>query len=247
MSLRFKILLAIALCMLTGLGSFIIINKIFQNLETALYEKCGMETRFGAKASAELMTAMLERKTISVIDLFDTNYREIANSNPKKYNTRYDGLFDQVFQKFEDEFLLDPDVEYAVLIDKNGYVPTHNTRYSRPLTGSPSRDIVFSRTKRIFSSYEGIRNVLAYSGRFTAKSLYKRDTGEIIWNIASPIFIDGKKWGSFLIGVSLERIDRIKLEMLTLTIITMFIIMAITLLAILLITPRKYSDKDISV
>ena len=54
--------------------------------------------------------------------------------------------------------MLDQDgsVVFAVLVDRNGYLPTHNTRYSQPLTGDPEKDRVNNRTKQIFADPVGL-------------------------------------------------------------------------------------------
>jgi len=87
---------------------------------------------------------------------------------------------------------------YAVAADTNGYLPTHNKCFSKPLTGDPQIDIVNNRTKRIYDDATCIR-----CGQHTDKFLlqtYKRDTGEIMHDVSAPIFIQGKHWGGFRIG-----------------------------------------------
>ena len=239
MSLRRKIILAIVFSLMSCAGAYIIINKIFTNLEGQLYEKCRIEALTGARAMSEIMYFMIDNNMISKNDIFDTNYIEIPGSNPKKYRTRYDRLFDRWIQDIEDGFLVDRDVEFAVLMDEKGYVPTHNTKYSRPQTNNFARDVLFSRSKRIYSSYEGIKKVLAYRGDDTDRELYRQDTGELFWNIGAPVRLYGRQWGSFIIGVNLDRITSIKNEMLALIIVTMSIIIAVTNLVILAIIPRR--------
>jgi len=237
--------MAIAFSMISCFGAYFIITKIFDNLENQLYEKCRIEALTGARAMGEIMHFMVKNKMLSKEDIFDANYIEIPRSNPKKYHTRYDALFDIWIQKVEDQFLLDSDIEFAILIDKNGYVPTHNSKYSKPQTTNYAKDVMYSRSKRNFSAYEGIKKILAYDGNDTIRDLYLRDTGELIWNIGAPITLYDKKWGSFLIGVNLERIDTIKNQMLVLIIVTMSVILAVTNLVILAIIPRKYLPSHI--
>jgi hypothetical protein len=244
MSLRRKIILAIAFSLISCLGSYLIISKIFSNLENQLYEKCRIEAMTGARAMSEIMYQMVRYNMVTKDALFDINYIEIPGSNPKKYHTRYDIAFEQWMQGVEDQFLLDSDVEFAVLMDVNGYVPIHNAKYSRPQTGNYAKDVLYSRSKRIYSSYEGIKRILAYSGDSSIKGLYHRDTGEIIWNVGAPVRLYGKQWGSFIIGVNLVQIDAIKNQMLALIIITMSVILILTNLVILAIIPRRYDSAE---
>lgn len=87
---------------------------------------------------------------------------------------------------------------YAIGTDRNGYVPTHNTRYSQALTGDYEKDIVGSRTKRIFDDPVGKQ-----CGKSQMPFLiqtYRRDTGEIMHDISAPIYVNGRHWGGFRIG-----------------------------------------------
>lgn len=245
MSLRNKILLALGLCILSCVGSYFIISKIFDNLEQQLYDKCVIEAQTGARVMYEIMLFMTRERVLTEDDLFDTAYQEIRDTNPKKYHTRYDRTFDAWLQGIQDEFLLDEDVDYAILIDRNGYVPTHNSKYSQPETKQYATDLVNSRSKRIFADNPGIRDVINYRGDRTVRVLYQRDTGQRMWNIGAPIRINGKHWGAFMIGVSLDRIEKIKNNMLLLISVTMSVIFGTTLLAILAIIPRRYYPSDI--
>ncbi len=90
------------------------------------------------------------------------------------------------------------EVTYAIACDTKGYVPTHNKRYSQPLTGDETRDMAGNRTKRIFADPVGKR-----CGEHEAPFLlqtYRRDTGEIMHDISSPIYVKGRHWGGFRIG-----------------------------------------------
>jgi len=243
MSLRRKIILAITFSLISCLGSYLIIGKIFSNLENQLYEKCRIEALTGARAMSEIMYFINKSNMLTKEDIFDSNYIEIPGSNPKKFHARYDMLFDRWIQDIEDQFLQDSEVEFAILMDKNGYVPTHNKKYSQPQTNNYARDVIYSRSKRNFSAYEGIKKILSYNGDSAIKELYQRDTGEILWNIGAPVRIFGQQWGSFIIGVNLSKIDSIKNQMLVLIIITMSIILVLTNLVILAMIPRRYNPE----
>ena len=93
---------------------------------------------------------------------------------------------------------------FAIAVDKNGYVPTHNSKYSNPLTGNYQDDLVGNRTKRVFSDTVGLA-----AGQNTTGILfqtYTRDTGELAWDISVPIKVDGQHWGGFRASLSLESI-----------------------------------------
>ncbi len=77
-------------------------------------------------------------------------------------------------------------------------MPTHNDRFSQPLTGDYDRDLAGNRTKRIFDDKTGSR-----CGSHTQRLLlqtYKRDTGEVMHDLSVPVYVNGKHWGGFRIG-----------------------------------------------
>jgi methyl-accepting chemotaxis protein len=85
-----------------------------------------------------------------------------------------------------------------VTVDRNGYLPTHNQRYSQPLTGNLANDLVNNRTKRIFNDRTGLA-----AAQSTAPFLvqnYQRDTGETMADLSVPVFVQGKHWGAVRIG-----------------------------------------------
>ncbi len=247
MKFKHKVLLIIGLCITLSIGSFFIIRFMFDSLENQLYEKCQIEATLGSRIMSDVMELMITEGSITEQDLFDTNYVEIPGSNPKKYHTRYDAKIEKYVQKISDEFLKDSDIDFAVLADKNGYVPVHNSKYSLPETGNYKIDLVKSRSKRIFSDNPSIKKALGYKGNETVRLLYYRDTGETMWLVGSPVQLKGRHWGFFLMGVSLNRIDIIKNQMTIITVTVMFMILSMALLAIIGIIPKKLLAADLDV
>lgn len=239
MNFKNKVALIFGLCIVLCVGSYFIISLIFEKLEDQLFEKARIEALTGARTMSSLLEFMLDRRILTEKQIFDTRYRLIPGTKPKKYHTLYDTIFDRYILKIEDEYLRDPDIDYAILIDRNGYVPTHNSRYSKPVTGDLKHDLANSRSKRIFGDTPGIKEALKYNGDETIRVLYNRDTGEKMWNVGAPVFVKKRHWGAFLIGVSLQRVTVIKNQMLILIIVTMFAIISLSLLAGLAVMPRK--------
>jgi methyl-accepting chemotaxis protein len=137
--------------------------------------------------------------TLTMEALFDRNYIPIPRTDPQKYTTKFDAFFDRVISPFQEQIVnRDNKVLFAICVDNNGYLPCHNLRYTKPLTGDPETDKNNNRTKRIFNDRTGIR-----CGRNTDGFLlqtYRRDTGEILNDMSLPIFINGRHWGGFRIG-----------------------------------------------
>jgi len=131
--------------------------------------------------------------------LFTSSYRPIPNTNPKKYNTGFDELTDRLFPRIQEPILADhPEIVYAIGCDRNGYVPTHNQRFSQPLTGDEAVDLAHNRTKRLFDDPVG-KQCGAHELPFLIQT-YRRDTGEIMHDISAPVRVRGRHWGGFRIG-----------------------------------------------
>ena len=136
---------------------------------------------------------------ISEANLFSFDYKPIVNTNPVKHTTPFDKFTDNVLPDIQEPLLQTHSfIIYAGAVDKNGYFPTHNKKFSQPLTGNYDTDLANNRTKRIFDDNTGSR-----CGSNTSTFLlqtYKRDTGEIMHDLSAPIYVNGKHWGGFRIG-----------------------------------------------
>jgi len=152
-----------------------------------------------AREIGRLFEQAIASGQISEAELFDRTYAPIPNTNPPKHKTAFDAFTDRVLPPLQ-EALLErmPHLAYAGAVDNNGYFPTHNLKYSKPLTGDYETDLVNNRTKRIFSDRTGSR-----CGSNTKPFLlqtYKRDTGEVMHDLSAPIYVNGRHWGGFRIG-----------------------------------------------
>ena len=145
------------------------------------------------------MEKLISSNQVSVAQMFDTFYIPIPDTNPQKFKTQYDHLTDEVFRFILDEYLeRDKRILFVVAVDRNGYLPTHNTKYSKPLTDDQDFNTKNNRTKRMFNDRTGLaaaRNTNPY-----LLQKYSRDTGEMLADLSVPITIKGKHWGALRIG-----------------------------------------------
>jgi len=149
-----------------------------------------------AKVKAWAMECRSEIKTqfeylvtsgkLTMAQMFDTFYIPIPNTTPQKFRTQYDALCDAVIQGILDKYLgKDPALFFVVAVDRNGYLPTHNSK---------SRD----RSKRVFNDRTGLA-----AARNTEPFLlqkYNRDTGETIYDLSVPIHVHNRHWGAVRFG-----------------------------------------------
>ncbi len=152
-----------------------------------------------AHTIGKMFEQAISSNEITTSALFDRNYQPIDNTNPKKYKTTFDDFTDVKLPVIQ-EPLLDKFKEmiYAGAVDNNGYFPTHNAKFSKPLTGNFDIDVANNRNKRLFDDPTGIR-CGGHTKQFLLQT-YKRDTGEIMHDVSAPIFVNGKHWGGFRIG-----------------------------------------------
>jgi len=223
-AVKVAVLVSAVLLIVIAAGSFYIIQQQSSSLEDQLLERGKIESLIGAKLVGKVLEEAIDNGVFSVKDAFDHDYQLIPGFTPPKYHTRYDSYMDKAILSLEDEFTKDESVVFAVAVDVNGYLPTHNTRYQQPITGDQKKDLVGNRTKRIFNDPVGI--AAAQNKQPAFLQVYHRDTGETMWDISSPIIVKGKHWGGFRIGFSLEktRMAQAKLKA------TLLMIMAGTLL-----------------
>lgn len=144
-------------------------------------------------------TQLLDSGTLTAGQLFDTFYIPIPDTNPQKYKTQYDQLTDETLRHILDEYAKrHPNILFTIAVDRNGYLPTHNTKYSQPLTGDPDHDTKWNRSKRIFNDTTGLAAATNTAPYLLQK--YSRDTGEEIKDLSIPIFINGQHWGAIRVG-----------------------------------------------
>jgi methyl-accepting chemotaxis protein len=147
----------------------------------------------------ELFSAAIRNGQISREDLFDRHYKPIPRTDPPKHSTRFDAFTDRVLPAIQEALLASmPQLAYAGAVDDKGYFPTHNKKFSQPLTGNYYVDIVNNRTKRIFNDRTGSR--CGSNQKAFLLQTYKRDTGEVMHDLSAPIYVDGKHWGGFRVG-----------------------------------------------
>jgi methyl-accepting chemotaxis protein len=165
--------------------------------------------------------------------LFDVRRVPEKGFDPPKYQTSWDHLIDKPIRQLCDRILAsDPRVVNAVAPDLNGYHYAHLSRHCQDWTGDPRADTTGNRVKRIFDNHVEIRrarvglpNALqaprrATRAQFLAAGVdpdalqgdapfllqtYARDTGEVIHDLAVPLFVKGRRFGAFAIAFSMEK------------------------------------------
>lgn len=207
--------LAVMLVMLTGLAATFLTIRETRQMEDLTLEKARVAAVAGARQYGDFFDNAIDAGALTVNDVFDRNYVEIKGyswGTKPKYHTKYDQLTDRAVLVFQDKFLDYDDFVFAVGVDENGYLPTHNTVFQKVITGVAETDLAGNRTKRIFNDPVGLS--AARSLEPSLVQVYKRDTGETMWDVSAPIYVKGKHWGGFRVAASMVRIDQRKRSLL---------------------------------
>jgi methyl-accepting chemotaxis protein len=178
-----------------------------EKIEDRLWAIHDENTEFVTRAmeAGTALTSLFEQAVasgaISIDEMFDEDYVEIAGTNPKQHRTRILGWADRVLPPFQEAFLArDPRMVFCVMIDRNGYLPVHNKIYSHPQRpGDVAWNTANSRNRRIFNDAAGLaagRNLRSY-----LIQSYARDMGNgktiMMREIDVPIRVNGRHWGGF--------------------------------------------------
>ncbi len=148
---------------------------------------------------SNLFECRVEEGRISLEALLDRQYVSIPDTDPEKFTTQYDAYTDEVLPAIQEPILAsDPAIAFACAMDDHCYIGTHNLIFSQPLTGDYAKDILHNRTKRFFN--DRTAKLSAVNRKPYLLHTYKRDTGETMYDISSPIFVRGHHWGLFRIG-----------------------------------------------
>lgn len=166
-------------------------------------EMLGLANDFAARCG-EAIERWLEKKEVTEERLFSFLYYPQPNTDPPKFATDWDRLSDRDVQGIEESVLArSPAIFFAVLVDRHGYLPTHNLRYSQPLTGNFAADLVNNRTKRIFDDRTGLAAARSEAPFLVQR--YQRDTGEMLVDLSVPVLVRGIHFGAVRIGF--RRVD----------------------------------------
>lgn len=158
---------------------------------------------------SKLLEDAVEEGTISIDDLFDENYVDVEGTDPPQQMTRFVDLTDRLLPDIQEPALeSDESIVFCAAVDRNGYLPTHNLKFShsqRP--NDPDWNAANCRNRRIFDDRTGLA-----AGRNTKPFLlqtYRRDMGggtfAMMKDLSAPIYVKGRHWGGFRIGYKPNR------------------------------------------
>jgi methyl-accepting chemotaxis protein len=156
-----------------------------------------------ARISARFTEALATHE-LSASDLFDEQYQPVRGTTPQQVLTRFTAFTDRVLPPLQEPVLEQPRVVFCAAVDRNGYLPTHNLKFSLPMGDDPAWNAANCRNRRMFDDRTGLR-----AAKSTAPFLlqtYRRELGSavvLMKDLSAPITVGGRHWGALRIGVSL--------------------------------------------
>lgn len=180
-------------------GAEVVFRELDKVDQSLFFSELLAEAKASALAIGQVFETAIEKGELTKQAVFSRDYQPIRNTNPQKFSTAYDAFSDCAFPVIQEAVLEKYDqVMFAGAVDVNGYFPTHNKKFSQPLSGDYEKDLVNNRSKRIFNDATG-RRCGAHTDSFLLQT-YKRDTGEILHDLSVPIYVNGQHWGGFRMG-----------------------------------------------
>ena len=162
-----------------------------------------------AMAIAEEVAAAFENAVksgrIDMAALFDRQYQPIRGTDPVQYMTRFTEFTDMVLPAIQEKAAAsDERIAFCAAVDDNGYLPTHNRKFSHPQRpGDVAWNTANCRNRRIFNDRVGLA-----AGRNTEPFLlqtYRRDMGGgqfvLMKDISAPITVNGRHWGGLRLAI----------------------------------------------
>jgi methyl-accepting chemotaxis protein len=154
-----------------------------------------------ANEVSRTLEQLVESGKLTRADLFDNDYREIEGTDPIQHRTRFLAALEDMLPPIQEALLAsDRRMVFCAAVDRNGYLPVHNRKYSLPQRpGETAWNTAHSRNRRVFDDRAGLaaaRNVRPY-----IIQVYPRDMGGgvtiVMREIDAPIRVLGQHWGGF--------------------------------------------------
>ncbi len=154
-------------------------------------------TALAAEISS-LFEAELAAGRVTTADLFDEDYRPVPGTDPAQFMTRFVPVTDRLLQQRLDQALeFNRRIVFCVAVDRNGFLPTHNSQYSKPQGQNAAWNAANCRNRRKFDDRVGL--AAARNRKPFLVQTYRRDMGggrmTLMMDLSAPILVQGRHWG----------------------------------------------------
>lgn len=169
-----------------------------QAISDAMYEKGKILSILGAKSLEISLEAAINDGDLTLDDAFDSQYIPVDGSDPQLFHTKYDTYIDEACSQFNGTFFKDSRVVYARYMDLNGYVPLKGVSY---IADSKSEDSNKDPLAKQILAGKRISRAIANTVEGFVQPYISEDNNENIWEFSTPVYVKGKRWGAFSVGL----------------------------------------------
>ncbi|MBM7067699.1 methyl-accepting chemotaxis protein [Actibacterium sp. 188UL27-1] len=138
--------------------------------------------------------------------LFSQTYTPIPGTNPQQFMAPFTEFADAVLPAtLESALQFDRRIVFCAAVDVNGYLPTHNRKFSAPQGTDPHWNARHCRNRRVFNDRVGLK--AGQSQEPFLLQTYRRNMGGgefvIVKDLSTPITVEGQHWGGLRLGYRL--------------------------------------------
>lgn len=161
-----------------------------------------------ASAISQVFQEAVDNGQITTEELFDEKYVPIVGTNPQQHTIRSLIFLERVLPELQEAVLaFDEKIAFCAAVDRNGFLPVHNRKYSQQQRKAVSeQDIAWNtancRNMRFFKDRVGL--AAAQNRKPFLLRVYRRDMGNSqhvqMKDASAPIIVSGQHWGGFRIG-----------------------------------------------
>ncbi|NIJ38442.1 methyl-accepting chemotaxis protein [Sphingopyxis panaciterrae] len=144
--------------------------------------------------------------TLSMKQVFDSDYVRVPGSNPERFRTSLCDWADTHWRPLFDRIVADhPEIKMSSASDMKGFLPTHMTDHSHAPTGDLEHDTAHCRNGRIL--YDETEAVAKRSTAPFFMMVYRQEGDGInyvtVRNVYMPAIINGRRWGDVEVAYQL--------------------------------------------
>jgi len=154
--------------------------RTFRLVERQFVEEGKKDAQVGARVVRYVIERAVANGILSLRELFDDDYRPMPDNDSPRYRSEYDLYLDRNLQQQLDAFVEGGSTYYAYVVTRDGYIPIHtNPEHSKRFISDRARPLSTARSTELIDNPDGFKYL----------------------EFSSPIWISGRLWADFRVGI----------------------------------------------
>lgn len=196
--IKISVLISFSLVIIMLISGFFLSSMNDQAISDAMYKKGKMISILGAKSLEITLEAAIGNNLLTQDEIFDSQYVPVAGSDLQLFHTKFDAYIDEACSQFHGAFFKDNSIVYARPMDLNGYIPLKG---GGDLADSNTAQNTEDPLGKQILAGKRISRIVANTVDGFVQDYTTEDSNVHIWEFSTPVFVKGKKWGSFTVGM----------------------------------------------